>query len=487
MKKTVVATGKLSLFISYVQKDEVYLDELEIHLKTLVRQNLIASWSRKNLLPGAEAKAETIQKLEESDIILLMISPDLIASDDFWLEEMPIALRRHQTLVSFVIPVLLRRVDWENTPIAQLQVLPRNEIPVQKWPERDEAYARIVVEIREVIEEIDRRCLRRKEYRDFLEESLGKQYTISGELRIILQEFAKKISLHPQEVYLVETDVLSRKRIEAEKRIENLAIYEVFFRDKLMVIDSPSILRTILNKKLSELFLEPSDSDVLQIERDAKKELMPSLFDKVNFFFRPSSLLNFVLSSKRNFLVSAMVMFLLLTLIGLGVKSCFNEAIKNFQGNDVSSNRRAPHKNEEGNTEIGSESRDSKAVENDTGTPVEFIELYFERVEYGLYEEAFQMLSQQYIDEVYLSKDFTLESAFADYKSFWDRCDIQYRDMYQESELANNEVTVFYQSRLFCSDDDQIERDHSFELRRMVLVKSHIDGEWRIRSVTSTQ
>ncbi|MEL6223621.1 MAG: TIR domain-containing protein, partial [Cyanobacteria bacterium J06627_8] len=83
-QEAIVPPKKLSLFISYTQKDETYLDELETHLKTLVRQNLIAPWSRKNLLPGTESKAETAQKLGYSDIVLLMISPHLIASDDFW-------------------------------------------------------------------------------------------------------------------------------------------------------------------------------------------------------------------------------------------------------------------------------------------------------------------------------------------------------------------------------------------------------------------
>ncbi|MEL6319835.1 MAG: hypothetical protein AAFQ57_04180, partial [Cyanobacteria bacterium J06626_14] len=105
----------------------------------------------------------------------------------------------------------------------------------------------------------------------------------------------------------------------------------------------------------------------------------------------------------------------------------------------------------------------------------------------GLYEEAFQMLSAEYIDKLYLSKGFTFESAFADYKRFWNRCDIQYRNVYQERQLTNDEAIVIYQGRLFCSDDDQVGRDHSFKLRRMALIKSHIDGEWKIKDVTSAQ
>ncbi|MEL7005547.1 MAG: hypothetical protein AAFN93_22875 [Bacteroidota bacterium] len=160
-------------------------------------------------------------------------------------------------------------------------------------------------------------------------------------------------------------------------------------------------------------------------------------------------------------------------------------------GNIVSNNKSVNSETDDDSREYDAEAknalRSARGVENSSTASVEFLELYFERVEYGLYEEAFQMLSAEYIDKLYLSKGFTFESAFADYKRFWNRCDIQYRNVYQERQLTNDEAIVIYQGRLFCSDDDQVGRDHSFKLRRMALIKSHIDGEWKIKDVTSAQ
>jgi hypothetical protein len=70
-----------SLFFSYSHADEGLRDQLEIHLSGLKRQGLISSWHDRRITAGSEFAAQIDQHLEAAAVILLLISPNFIASD----------------------------------------------------------------------------------------------------------------------------------------------------------------------------------------------------------------------------------------------------------------------------------------------------------------------------------------------------------------------------------------------------------------------
>jgi predicted DNA-binding transcriptional regulator YafY len=61
------------------------------------------------------------------------------------------ALERHKAGDSRVIPVILRPVDWKETPIGDIQALPANGKPVTTWRNRDEAFHNVAKGIAEVV------------------------------------------------------------------------------------------------------------------------------------------------------------------------------------------------------------------------------------------------------------------------------------------------------------------------------------------------
>jgi hypothetical protein len=458
MDKVTASHQPLSLFISYVLKDESYLCELEIHLKALVRQKLIASWSRKNLMPGTEAQTETIQKLKTSDIILIMISPDLIGSDTFWEVEMPIALERHHQLDSVVIPILLRSVYWQETPIAQLQILPRNKIPVQTWDDPDVAYACIVAEIREVVGEIYQKRVDGFKYQSFLTEKLEGKYLINDHLRKELQEFSNALLLSDQEICCIESSLLSINRERAVLKVKNLNIYGKFYKENRIKEDSIATLRPIFDSKLTDLSLDASDPDILKLERSIENELSPR-----SVISHPSIYLgNFmgILFKFRTALIvvgGSLSVILLLPLIFY----TYNE----FDSREKSEVLPAYH-----------ETHDSLM------DPKDFFMLYVYRLDHGLYEEAFQMLSSYYIQKIYLAKGFSREEAFEDFKSFWDRCDLAYQNLSQDNTLSGNEAIIYYQSRRFCNDDSQVGRNNDLKSKKMTLTLNERNN-WEIKDV----
>src|SRR5437660_9443715 len=115
----------LNVFYSYAHKDEKLRDELGKHLYPLKRQGLIVDWYDRDISAGKEWEQEIDTHLTTSHIILLLISPDFVASDYCYGIEMKCALERHEARNARVIPILLKSVDWQGTPFRKLQVLPK--------------------------------------------------------------------------------------------------------------------------------------------------------------------------------------------------------------------------------------------------------------------------------------------------------------------------------------------------------------------------
>ena len=85
-------------FISYSHNDKAALDRLHVHLKNLTREGRIETWYDRNILAGGELDAEIERELEASDLFLLLVSPDFIASDYCVEREMRRALERRDRL-----------------------------------------------------------------------------------------------------------------------------------------------------------------------------------------------------------------------------------------------------------------------------------------------------------------------------------------------------------------------------------------------------
>src|SRR5579859_2174187 len=146
-------TAPIEVFCSYADADEKLREELEKHLKPLIRERKILVWYDGKIMPGEEVSSEIDEHLNTAQIILLLVSPDFIASDYCYDLQMTRAIDRHSTGEARVIPIILRPVDWQNTPFGKLQPLPRNRKAVSLWDKIDEALLEIASGIREVIDE----------------------------------------------------------------------------------------------------------------------------------------------------------------------------------------------------------------------------------------------------------------------------------------------------------------------------------------------
>lgn len=154
LMKVSTPTKGIKLFFSYSHKDEKLRNELAKRLALLKRNGLITDWYDRNIDAGAEWGREIDTHLNSADIILLLVSPDFIASDYCYNLEMARALERHEAGEASVIPIILRPVSWKETPFGKLQALPEGGKAVTTWSNRDEAYLHIAEGIRKAVEKL---------------------------------------------------------------------------------------------------------------------------------------------------------------------------------------------------------------------------------------------------------------------------------------------------------------------------------------------
>lgn len=140
----------MKLFFSYAPVDERWRSRLEKHFSGLRRQNIIQIWDARKIPPGSEKKQERFAQLESASIILLLISPDYIDSEECY-HEMLRALDRQKGETACVIPVLLRPIHIEDAPFHGLQSLPQNGVPITHWSRSDDALHDVAEGVRTVV------------------------------------------------------------------------------------------------------------------------------------------------------------------------------------------------------------------------------------------------------------------------------------------------------------------------------------------------
>ncbi len=140
-----------TLFFSYSHKDEALRDELQKHLEMLRRSGAIETWHDRMIPSGDEFDGAIDRKMEEADVILLLVSSDFLASKYCFDVEVKRAMERHEAGTARVIPVILRPCDWPHAPFSHLLAAPTDGRPITKWPNQDEAFLDVVQQIRKAL------------------------------------------------------------------------------------------------------------------------------------------------------------------------------------------------------------------------------------------------------------------------------------------------------------------------------------------------
>lgn len=145
-EKENVSKKQLSMFLSYAHEDKALKDDLDKQLTALKRSRKISVWQDSDIKGGTEWDKEIRKGLINADIILLLISPDFIASTYIMDVELEYALKQHEQGKAKVIPVFLRSTFTEGMPFEKLQGYPDKDNPVNDLEvhKRDHAFFKVV-------------------------------------------------------------------------------------------------------------------------------------------------------------------------------------------------------------------------------------------------------------------------------------------------------------------------------------------------------
>ncbi len=146
------------IFCSSAQKDRSFLSDLRAYLFPLQHLNFTTAWSDTDISPGINQDEAITTQLDHADVILLLISSAFLSSDSCY-KQMQRAMERYERGEVRVVPIILRLVDLQNSPIGELASLPRNGKAVDQWKNRSEALYDVSQGIQQVVREISSKAI----------------------------------------------------------------------------------------------------------------------------------------------------------------------------------------------------------------------------------------------------------------------------------------------------------------------------------------
>jgi hypothetical protein len=145
---------RMRAFISYSHKDADLLTKLHEHLAGLKRQNLITTWTDREISAGGVIDAEVAKAMDDADLYLLLVSAAFIESNYCYDREFARALARQKTGESLIVPIIIRDCDWALPELRQFKALPDDgkAVTSRHWHTPDEAFTNVASGLRALVQ-----------------------------------------------------------------------------------------------------------------------------------------------------------------------------------------------------------------------------------------------------------------------------------------------------------------------------------------------
>ncbi len=139
------------IFYSYSHMDAPFRDRLSTHLAPLRQNKKIVDWYDRKIEPGTHWRSEIESKIDSANLVILLLSPDFFDSDYCLGVEVDRAFARLKKGEVKLVPVLLAPCLWEESPISELEMLPRGAQPITLRSSPEEAFKEVAAEIRTIV------------------------------------------------------------------------------------------------------------------------------------------------------------------------------------------------------------------------------------------------------------------------------------------------------------------------------------------------
>ncbi len=139
----------LKVFITYSHKDKAAKNTLIGRLGVMVRNKLITIWHDNEILPGDRWREEISKNLDDSDILLYLVSAASLTSENCNKELAEALIGKIRT-----IPIILEDCDWQNHQLSDIQALPDQGKPINEWQPESKGWQNVVAGLRSVVDKI---------------------------------------------------------------------------------------------------------------------------------------------------------------------------------------------------------------------------------------------------------------------------------------------------------------------------------------------
>ena len=145
----------VSLFYSYSHRDSHHKVSLEKALGLLKQNGYLVDWSDQSILPGRNISAAVKSKMATADVIVFLLSPDFIASEECMKEwERARQLSLNNPML-FRIPIVVRACAWKDLlNDDDIKALPRDGKPITSFSDSDEGWQQVYEGIKAVVDEV---------------------------------------------------------------------------------------------------------------------------------------------------------------------------------------------------------------------------------------------------------------------------------------------------------------------------------------------
>ena len=91
----------------------------------------------------------SVNNLNQSDIICILVSDYFIASDYCFSKELAMALDRHNNNEAYLVPVIIRPTSgWHSLEFGKIKAVPKDGKAINEWNNPDSAWKDVTDEIR---------------------------------------------------------------------------------------------------------------------------------------------------------------------------------------------------------------------------------------------------------------------------------------------------------------------------------------------------